>query len=56
MLLVTLAAQSQPVFVDLRKVNGGRWELETAPDEEEDQEKTIEEGSEEEEATPKTIS
>jgi hypothetical protein len=59
MLVVTLAAQAQPVFVDLRRVKGGRWELETAPEEEEEpplEKGEDEEGEEEEEAeAPKKI-
>lgn len=37
MLVVTLHAQVQPVFVDLRK-NGGRWELKVEEEEEEEDE------------------
>lgn len=38
MLVVTLFAQVQPVFVDLRAEVGGRWELELPKDEEEEDE------------------
>ncbi|GAA5858180.1 hypothetical protein JCM1840_001074 [Sporobolomyces johnsonii] len=38
MLVVTLHAQTQPVFVDLRRETEGRWELETPPDEDEEEE------------------
>lgn len=34
--VVTLHAQTQPVFVDLRKESSGRWELEVPPPEEEE--------------------
>ncbi|GAA5893792.1 WD40 repeat domain-containing protein [Sporobolomyces salmoneus] len=34
--VVTLHAQTQPVFVDLRKESQGRWELEVPPPEEEE--------------------
>ncbi|GAA6003210.1 hypothetical protein JCM10207_001801 [Rhodosporidiobolus poonsookiae] len=37
LLVVTLHGQTQPVFVDLREQVGGRWELETPPDEEEEE-------------------
>ncbi|GAA6040189.1 hypothetical protein JCM8097_004172 [Rhodosporidiobolus ruineniae] len=43
MLVVTLHGQTQPVFVDLREELGGRWELETPPDEEEQEEEEDEE-------------
>ncbi|GAA6020877.1 hypothetical protein JCM11491_000017 [Sporobolomyces phaffii] len=34
--VVTLHAQTQPVFIDLRKESNGRWELEVPPPEEEE--------------------
>lgn len=33
---MTLHAQTQPVFIDLRRGSNGRWELEVPPDEEEE--------------------
>ncbi|GAA5885881.1 hypothetical protein JCM6882_004189 [Rhodosporidiobolus microsporus] len=48
MLVVTLHGQTQPVFVDLRDQTGGRWELETPPDEEEEED-------EEDEDAPRII-
>lgn len=36
MLVVTLASQAQPVFVDLRSHVGGRWALETDLEDDED--------------------
>ncbi|GAA5975983.1 hypothetical protein JCM11641_002858 [Rhodosporidiobolus odoratus] len=48
MLVVTLHGQTQPVFVDLRDETGGRWELETPPDEEEEED-------EEDEDAPRII-
>jgi COMPASS component SWD1 len=48
MLVVTLHAQVQPVFVDLRTETGGRWELETTPEE------TEGDGEEDEDAPKKT--
>ncbi|GAA5850393.1 hypothetical protein JCM8547_001861 [Rhodosporidiobolus lusitaniae] len=47
MLVVTLNGQTQPVFVDLRE-GGGRWELETPPDEDEEED-------EEDEDAPRII-
>lgn len=44
MLVVTLSAQVQPVFVDLRTRGGGRWELEVPKEQ-------VEEEEEEEEDT-----
>jgi COMPASS component SWD1 len=48
MLIVTLHGQVQPVFVDLRADIGGRWELETPPEE-------TEEDEEDEDDAPKKI-
>ncbi|GAA5988995.1 hypothetical protein JCM5350_001744 [Sporobolomyces pararoseus] len=50
--VVTLHAQTQPVFVDLRKESSGRWELEVPPPEEEEKprRRTIGENGEEIEA------